>query len=85
MIIIYTWTNLNNDITNYINNYLFPNLIAFSIVNINEKNKELLDDINSLYNSLKSILNVSNEDKKVVLAITKSILENKYNIVDIDI
>lgn len=64
---------LNEKIKNYIYYYLFPNLLVIGAVLV--INNSLNNNSLELYNYLKSMLNIVDEDKNKVIFIANKILE----------
>lgn len=76
----YNWQRLNNDLIRYIELNIFPNLLAFAIAKLHY-NKELTNiNFKTLYNQIKSILNITNENKNVIILTTNNILNTKYKL-----
>lgn len=74
-----SWKIVNNDILKYLELNVLPNILAFGIARL-----FYLEKLNSTisflyyYNSIKSLINITNEDEVLVENIMKQILKDKY-------
>lgn len=81
MIIIYNnWSQINKQICYFIEFNILPNLLAHSISLIYFSNDESKYYFNSVYNNVRSYINICNEDRELVIYILKNILKNKYQL-----
>lgn len=74
-----SWHIVNNDILKYLELNVLPNILAFGIARLFYL-KKLTSTLSFLYyyNSIKSLINITNEDKVLVENIMKQILKDKY-------
>lgn len=76
--------NLNKDLSKYLELNVLPNLLAFSLARLFYNNSLTDESLDCYYNSIKSLINLVNENKDIVLKIAKHILSDKYNLLIVD-
>lgn len=73
------WTRINDNIIYYLEYNILPSLLAFAISYVCFKDIKITN-FNHFYNDIKSYINITGEDMKSVLTITRNILKNKYGV-----
>lgn len=74
------WYILNDDMRRYLELNILPNLVAFAIADMHYRNLLIDENYDSLYNAIKSLINVTNENKNIIDIAIKVILDNKYQL-----
>lgn len=76
-----TWQNINKDIAKFIELFVLPYTLAFTLAKLYFDDIEIKDSYEVFYNTVRNIFNIIDEDKKLIFKITKQILYVKYGLV----
>lgn len=74
------WESIDKEIHKYIEYILLPNLIAFTIFKLYNENRKINDSFLTLYNTIKTYVNIIDENQYLVYRLVKDILNKKYNL-----
>ena len=74
------WEKLNKQLLIFLEYNILPNMLAFSISNIYYSNLNNKENFYSIYNSIKSYINITYESKRLVINVMNNILKNHYNL-----
>jgi hypothetical protein len=76
----YNWQYLNKQISYFLEYNILPNLISYSINLLYYSNRIRGINYYTLYNNVKSYINIVNDDYRLVNIIVINILKNKYKL-----
>lgn len=76
-----TWQNLNKDLAKFMELFVIPNTLAFSLAKLFYDDIEITDSYDVFYNTLRNLFNIIDENKKTIFKITSQILYVKYGLV----
>lgn len=74
------WSIIDKDIHKYLEYVLLPNLISFSIYRLYVTHKCINDSYITIHNTIKSYINIVNENDYLIYRLVVEILKNKYKL-----
>ncbi|MCX4365188.1 MAG: hypothetical protein OSJ70_05390 [Bacilli bacterium] len=75
-----TWQNINKDIAKFIELFVLPNTLAFTLAKLYFDDIEIQDSYKVFYNTIRNLFNIIDEDKNLIFKITRQILYVKYGL-----
>ncbi|MDE6141533.1 MAG: hypothetical protein K2G03_02915 [Bacilli bacterium] len=76
-----TWQKVNEDIAKFIELFVLPNTLAFALAKLYFDSIEIDDSYEVFYNTIRTLFNIIDEDKKLVFKIMSQILYVKYGLI----
>lgn len=74
------WKNINIEVQKYLEWYILPNLISFIIYRLYINNTLITDSYISIQNTLKTYINIVDENDYLIYKMVIDILDNKYKL-----
>lgn len=75
-----TWQDINKDTAKFIELFVLPNTLAFTLAKLYYEGIEITDSYDVFYNTIKNFFNIINEDKELIFKITCQTLHIKYGL-----
>lgn len=79
------WRIIDKEINKYIEYNLLPNMIAFTFNYIYNTNLPINESYITLYNTIKTYINIVGENEYLVYKLVIDILKNKYHLTVINL